>query len=515
MDSWSHRIVKLNLKRLNPPLFRILGLILSCAAAWPAFAAEHGQMEASEALFTVLAAANVAGYNAGLAASPPLREQARERLAATKAPIITQLKEWYLEHPQRDKTLDLIRFISLGLSVKDPPKFEWNTRDLDVPPDAMALSSFRELLPAFYEQAKIEELWQASQSAIDQTLELYQEPVAKTVLEANAYLRNSTSGYLGRRFQIFLDVMGAPNQVQTRSYGDNYFVVLTPSMELKVDTWKPAEPRLFEIRHAYLRYLIDPLAIKYGMELNEKQSLLEIAESAPLLKDPYRSSFDLMATECLIKAIESRMLSNSSLITDALRAGYVLTPYFAEQLMTYENQPDSMRLFFPKMVHGIDVKRETKRLQGVQFAKEAPDRSPIEAAAAAPKSLAAQSVAQADTFYDKRDLENARRLYERALELDGSPTDHSGAYYGLAHIALMQNDAEKADQLFRKTLNSSPEQEIRSWSCYYLGKLSAVANDREEATKWFQQAVAVPGANQKAVDSSRRELRKMAETPEK
>ena len=50
------------------------------------------------------------------------------------------------------------------------------------------------------------------------------------------------------RFQIYIDLLGAPNQIQTRSYGSNYYVVVTPS----------AEPRIRDVRHAYLHYLLDP-----------------------------------------------------------------------------------------------------------------------------------------------------------------------------------------------------------------------------------------------------------------
>ena len=53
------------------------------------------------------------------------------------------------------------------------------------------------------------------------------------MLLANAYARNPTSGYLGHHFQIYIDLLGAPNQVQTRSYADDNFVVVTPSKELR------------------------------------------------------------------------------------------------------------------------------------------------------------------------------------------------------------------------------------------------------------------------------------------
>ena len=71
------------------------------------------------------------------------------------------------------------------------------------------------------------------------------------MLEANAYLRNATSGFRDRRFQIYVDLLGAPNQIQTRSYKERYFVVVTPS----------PEPQIDQVRHAYLHYLLDPLFV--------------------------------------------------------------------------------------------------------------------------------------------------------------------------------------------------------------------------------------------------------------
>ena len=49
------------------------------------------------------------------------------------------------------------------------------------------------------------------------------------MLLVNAYLRQQTSGFKGRHFQIFIELQAAPNQIQTRSYGEEYFVVVSPS----------------------------------------------------------------------------------------------------------------------------------------------------------------------------------------------------------------------------------------------------------------------------------------------
>lgn len=479
---------------------RLLPLLL-LPALLPA--ADQAKLDASEALFTVLAAANAVGYDAGLASSPEIRTQVRDGIRAANPPVLKEMKAWYRANPADDKTADLSRFISLGLSVGDPPDFNWTRREVDVPPDAKEMEPFRALLPRFHEQANIEELWQKAQPLIEETLARYQEPIARAILEANAYLRNPTYGFLGRRFSVLIDLLGASNQVQTRSYGDDYFVVLTPSSDM----------HLFEIRHAYFRYLIDPLSIKYGMQLKEKESLLDIAEGAPLLREPYRSHFDLLASECLIKAIEIRLLSNPSMVDAAVREGFILTPFFEEQMRLYEKQPDSLKLFFPAMIQALSVKHEIKRLDGVQFASTAAEPVHPKAADPAPEpeaTLAAKSVAEADTYFKKQDLGNALRLYEHALEQPGTPEEHAKAYFGMAHVALMQKDPEKADLLFHKTLESSPDADRRAWSYYYLGKLSDAAEEHDEAVKWYQQAMAVQGAPPAAVKSARNGLLKPA-----
>ena len=45
-----------------------------------------------------------------------------------------------------------------------------------------------------------------------------------------------------------------------------------------------------------------------------------------------------MATESLVKAVEARMDRNPAEATSALRQGFVLVPYFSEQLALYKGQ---------------------------------------------------------------------------------------------------------------------------------------------------------------------------------
>src|SRR5262249_31723108 len=150
----------------------------------------------------------------------------------------------------------------------------------------------------------------------EQSLTQYQAPVARAVLEVNGYLRNQTNGFLGRQFQVYVDLIGPPNQVQTRSYVDDYFVVVTPSAELPIE----------EVRHMYLHYLLDTLALKYSKIVDTKRGLIDYANGSPILEEQFKTDFNLLTTECLIKAIESRLDRKPAEVDQALREGFVVTP---------------------------------------------------------------------------------------------------------------------------------------------------------------------------------------------
>ena len=93
-------------------------------------------------------------------------------------------------------------------------------RDVEIPPDVSGMLELSGLLEAFYKEAGIELLWNRSQPSIDQYIARYHTPVTDSVLAVNAYMRQQTSGFKGRRFQIFIELQAPPNQIQTRSYGE-------------------------------------------------------------------------------------------------------------------------------------------------------------------------------------------------------------------------------------------------------------------------------------------------------
>ena len=144
-----------------------------------------------------------------------------------------------------------------------------------------------------------------------------------------------------------------------RGYADDFLVVITPSLE----------PQINDVRNAYLSYLIDPTALKYSELINRKKPLIDFAQNAPL-PEIYKSDFLLLLSKSLIKAVEARLTrgKQQEMVDRALKEGYILTPYFAEQLPVYEKQEDALKGYFPDMVKAIDLKKEAARLEHVQFA---------------------------------------------------------------------------------------------------------------------------------------------------
>src|SRR5689334_5598305 len=397
-----------------------------------AHADERGQLDASPTLFTVMAAINAAGYDAELASpnNHPLRNGVRQAIAAKNPACLAELRKFYRDHRQDSDTATLSQYISFALAVDGLPNFAFKGRAVDFPPDAQEVAGIAPLLERFSQEAEIPDLWKRSQKAIEQYVEFYHTPISRAILQANGYLRQATSGFQGSRFQIYVELLAAPNQVQSRSYGRNYYVVVSPSPALRVE----------DVRHAYLTYLLDPLATLNMETLDRKKGLIDHVGRARALAEPFKQDFLLLTTGSLVRAVEARLDKKPELVNQALRQGYILAPYFAEQLPLYEKQESSMRFYYPDMVKAIDVRKEDARLAQVEFSKEAPVKTVKTVTEAPPPVLTgyARTLDEGENLYTARELDKSREKFLQVLRETSEKPAHAKAYYGLARIAMLQ-----------------------------------------------------------------------------
>jgi tetratricopeptide (TPR) repeat protein len=456
-------------------------------------------LDASPSLFTVMSAINAAGFDPD-AASPlnnPLRAAVRTELAKRSLRSLGPLKLFVAQHHRRGATDELSQYISFALTCKGAPDFAVTQRSVDIPPDVSDMLELSPLLAAFYQEAHIEELWKRSQPLIDQEIARYHSPVTDAVLQSNLYLKQMTSGFSGRHFQIFIELLAPPGQIQTRSYGNEYTIVVTPSPEVRVT----------EIRHAYLHYLLDPLATRNAEILQRKKAVIDNALRAPALSESFKEDFLLLTTECLIKAVESRLDHKPEMVQQALLQGYILTPYFSEQLPIYEKQEGAMLVYYKEMVSAIDPKKEDARLSGVQFSNQTPQghtmgvqiiEQPAEPLTGVEKTLDDAEQLYLHRDQDAANISKSKDLFLAALKETERKPLQAKAYYGLGRIAMVQKDPESAEKLLQKGLESDPEPYEKGWILVYLGRLYQVSTEPAQAAKFFQEALQVTGASDKA-----------------
>ncbi len=438
-------------------------------------------LEPNEQIFCVLAALNAGGYDTGVGINTgdDTREEVRAYLARQKAPVVADLEKFYTGHRiAGDPGADLGQYLSLALLLGPPPEFKFTVPQTDLPPDAKDVAELVPLLKKFYNQAGLLGLWGRVQPRYQKVIEQYSPVIRESLVRTDAYFRMATAGYLGRDYIVYLDLLGAPEQVQARIYGYNYFLVVTPSHELKVD----------EIRHQYLHFLLDPLAAKYAPEINQKAALRAVAYQAPSLAIDFKQDFPLLVTECLTRAAELRMdkrpkAEAEKSLQEMTASGLILARYFYEALERFERQESGMMIYYKTMILGIDVAAEEKRLAGVKFA---PKAAPEAAKAAPVLSEEDRMLDNGDNLFFQGRYSDARVAYQTVLEKLDPKSER--ALFGMAVVAANTRKPDLAQDYFQKTLGVARDLRLVTWSHIYLGRLDDLMGKRDDALAQYRAA---------------------------
>ncbi len=456
-------------------------------------------LDTSETLFSVLTAINACGYDQELGVSDPLRAQIRSEVAkniqasAESQQASQTMCEFYKEHQQPDASRELAQYVSLALSLTGPP-FTAKNRDPEtsksqqteslpakeapLPPDATYVGGFIPLLQKFYDTGGLKGIWQRHREAYSALTNRYHEPLSKMLFGTEMYLKLPSAGYLGRQFAVYLEPMGAPGQTNARNYGNDYYVVISPSSSLKMQ----------QIRHTYLHYLLDPFALKNGSAIKRLEPLLDSVKTAPM-EESFKNDISLLVTECLVRAIEARNMvppkisetERAKAVEESVEEGFILTRYFYDALIRFEKDPEGLRNVYPDLLGNIDVGRESKRASQIQFATEA-----------APELLHLSRpnnellLLNAEKRLSAGDPQGAQKLAQQAL--DENREDPGRALFILAQVATMNRDMQGARNYFERALEVAQEPKVVAWSHIYLGRIFDLQENREAALNHYRAA---------------------------
>ena len=495
-------------------------------------------LETSEQLFTVSAALNTCGYDAGLSRSLPVRaavrQQIDEQVATSEGgiPAKRALCDYIVAH-QLPGSQNLAQFVSLALFLTPPPQFELSFPENEMPPDALNVVNVLPLLRTFAQAIHLHSIWVQRRAEYEAAVNQVHDSVTRMLLETNVYLHQPASSYDGRRFLVLLEPMLSPDAVNARIYGNDYYVVASTA---------PADPearttglRLDELRHVYLLYEIDPIIYARASSTSRLLPILKVVQQAPI-DFVYKNDIVAFTTECLIKAIEARTMDvgfpkpartvngkarldpagfeaamadydrraevvrRKQVVAD-MRSGWVLTSNFYDQLARTDREGVSLKDNMGELVYGMDVPFEVSRAKKIPFFDEGSPEivgsaGSTQRGRALPRVLSPMD--QAELLLQRGDRAGAETLADKELAAKPSSIE---AKYVLARINLMQGDAEKAFNLF-DSIAANGKADTRdnartvAWAHIYLGRMydSALAQpDRVKATAEYRAAIAIPG----------------------
>ena len=484
-------------------------VVLVVASSW-AQNRPQVSLETSETLFTVLTAINTCGYDQELTSSDPLRAQIRSEVAkaventAGAQDVVAPMCGFYRQHQAADASRDLSQYVSLALYLDEPPAFTPKVKQAELPPDAGGVADILPLMQSFYQKIGLHAIWERHRARYAELTEIYHAPLAKMTFDTEIYLKMPSSGYLGRQFTVYLDAMGAPGQTNARNYAADYYVVIAPSSGTAI--------KMQQVRHTYLHYLLDPLAMKNGSSFKRLEPLLDDVKMAPM-DEAFKSNISLLVTECLVRAIEERTLpaktpeaERAQSIDEADKEGYILTRYFYDALSKFEKDPASMRNVYPDLLSSIDVGKEMKRASLIQFASEA---APELLHLARPRNE--HLLLNAERRLAAGDPETAQKLAQQAL--DEQEEDSGRALFILAEVATQNRDMEGARTYFERALKNAHEPKVIAWSHIYLGRIFDLKEDRFAALDQYRAALNAAGALPEAKLAAQRGLDQPYEPP--
>lgn len=452
-------------------------------------------VEKSEQLFDVLSALYAAGYapNSTWPGDSSDLEAYRARLRGLHGPAVEAIRSYYKDHLLSDPSQTLSRFASFALVVGPPPHFAYDLPRELLPPDVLSLEDLNEKLSAFYAEAKLGDEWARFQRGYDRQVMFLEGPVSKVVIRTNGYLREVVATTTARQFMVIFEPL-IGSRTNFRVYGSRYTVIVASAQD----------PPINEIRHAYLHFLLDPLAYRYGNVVDTRRRLMDIAARAPRLPSEYVQDFPAFVTECMIKAVELRLekLPLAKLYEQFDRNdadGFILVRPLYDGLQKFEQSEPAMTYYYPNLIESISVSGTQQRLQNFQF-------SPAVAQAAPPEHLAPQK-SETDQWLEEgndaiaaRDVAVATAAFGRVLRKEPG---NMSATYGLAVASLLKGDPESARQLLEKVTESAAkagasgglttDPSTVAWSHVYLGRIHDIEGERDMAISEYQAAMAIAG----------------------
>ena len=553
---------------------------------------EYGaQIKPEPRLVVVMAALDAAGFDPTPNGEEPsvFRAQLRRDMANLDPDLRERLKNFYQRNKLpivngREPTAaeQAARYVTLAYALGSAPGFEEPTRSVDLPGGLLEVLDFAPLVREFYRKSGIDErlpsylrayqlegdrLRRSTAAAIYGIVSyLHTRPITTTIeripvkapgsgdtSKKGAPVRYETREH-ERRFVVVPDLLAAPGTVNFRVIADDYYVIVPSCEETKRYCYgrdnNPASP---EVRRAYIKYLIDPLVVRFNRDISaRKDQLKQLIDARTAAGANISPDVFLMVGRSLVTAIDVRLDEAARIealsveardklakTTDAARraeivkeletaragladeavaqlaesyeSGATLSFYFAEQLRGVESSGFDFTNSLADMIASFDPARETRRLEESDAARKraviarkarAAEGTNMTAASSLPNAALVKKLIEVDGLLQ---LKNYAGAEERLLALLREFPGESRVFFALAETAnLSARDATDEDvqsQRLNKALvnyrNAVREAPADADRCMLvraheaMGRILEFLDKPDEALKEFDAAIGI------------------------
>ena len=487
-------------------------LILACGGVarpdQPVENIANVEFRLDERVFAVMCAAHAAGYDYGLATEPAdsVRRQVLGESSAAPVPeaLLARMRDFY-----RQRNVELAasaqhtKYASFALLLDPPPSFTLHLADRQPPPPVKALIGFEEMMPAYYQAARLDQAWARHRPSVVALLQSFRTSIIDMVRAVLAYSRMPARLYLNRRLIVIPDIVNAPGIINAVHLEGDYYILASPT------DWSGRYMRFFI--HEYLHYLLDPVlepaAPRFNQDAGLRQLLVNQRRDASLQEEPFRA-----VTESLVNAVELAVLKQLGLDAARDRQGMIdrdspFLPYFAARLDEFRQGDQNLAAYNAELLPRIEI-------QLMCAAAVAPAAPPAEGEAApqapAVAPAAPPAAARTPALDEAARLLQAGRLdeAETALQplLAEEPADPL-AVFTMGQARFARKDYPGALGWYDRVL-AKPDIPVwvRGWSLVRSGYCLLHLEKAEAAAVRFHEAGALSGDDRGAAAAARRAL---------
>jgi hypothetical protein len=497
------------------------------------------QVSPEPRLIVMMAALDAAGWDPTPEGEGPsvFREAVRKDQSALDPVLRRRMQDFYSRYALKDVKDDpatpqseavrytpadqAARYVSLAYTLGPPPAFDAPQRSDELPAGVLDVLDFVPLLREFYKQSGMDErlskyvqmhravgdrLREPSMDMARAVLSYLNTRPETTVVErilATDQTKKKNAKPVAvtrereRRFRIVPDLLAAPGAVNFRATGDDYYAIVP------ADT----DPRVSEMRRAYLQFIIDPLVARFSRDVAARRVEIKQLVEAERARRGRELSPDifLAVARSLVAAADVRMdeaararalqvetsrrlqaaatqgekdaalaesktrqavIEDSAVaqLAEAYERGAVLSFYFAEQLKALEGSGFDVANFISPMVADFKVERETARpkefaaaVARVKEARAAALRARAESAAAAEPADEGRT-ALLKSLNDVDELLRARNYEEAETRLSALREQHREeprVYFALGQAASLSAQEAFDENLQAERLNKA------------------------------------------------------------